>query len=231
MDRTLTGVTGDRKLHVYTAGLSGYTVADLPLFQGLVTFGATLGWGDVNQNDAAALTTDQGARRVEGSFAKLGYNLGLIQTLSQRWSLNASLRGQYAGKNLDSSERMSLGGNAGIRAYPGAEGTGDQGWQGSVNFNYQASGTLTTRLFYDVGQIWVNKREYVGWNAATPNLANRYDLQGVGLGFDWRFVPGATLALNLAAPLGNNPSADARGNDSDARRRSVRGWITVSAAF
>ena len=43
-------------------------------------------------------------------------------------SLYASLRGQLAFDNLDSSEKMELGGAYGVRAYPEGEAYGDQGY-------------------------------------------------------------------------------------------------------
>lgn len=231
MDRSVVGETGNRSVDVAGLGLSGYTLVDAAWMQGVVPFGANLNWGKMNQHNAGALAADQAGRRVEGGYTKLAYNTGLIRSLSAKWRFNATLRGQLASKNLDSSERLSLGGPDAIRAYPVGEALGDEGWISSFNFDYQASDPLTLSVFVDLGQVYINHRAFDGWNAGNPNLPNRYELAGAGVGSSWRFAPQALLSLSLAAPIGNNPAADASGNDSDNRHRAVRGWLSLSAQF
>ena len=63
-----------------------------------------------------------------GNFNKLRYSISRLQALTARLSTYASLSGQTASKNLDSSEKFYLGGPAGIRAYPQDEGSGPEGF-------------------------------------------------------------------------------------------------------
>ena len=47
---------------------------------------------------------------MQGRFNKLGASLAYLQPLGGAWRASAALRGQLADKNLDSTERFSLGG-------------------------------------------------------------------------------------------------------------------------
>ena len=51
-----------------------------------------------------------------------------LQGVTDTLSLYAAFNGQVASKNLDNSEKMGLGGPAGVRAYPTGEAYGDQGY-------------------------------------------------------------------------------------------------------
>lgn len=226
-DRTVAGETGNRVVKVANVGLSGFTTLSEDALSGLLSFGANLTAGDSDQQNAAALAADQAGRRTQGSFMKLGYNLGYINALSDHWTLSASLRGQRAQKNLESSERFSLGGVSGVRAYPTSEGFGDEGWLTNVNFIYRVSEQLNASVFVDSGEITVNHTIPAG-GTATPN---RYTLSGAGLSLDWRVRSTATLGMVLAAPLGNNPARDAAGNNNDGRPNKPRLWVNFSAQF
>ena len=59
-----------------------------------------------------------------------------LQALPAGFSLNLQWRGQWTNNNLDSSEKFSLGGPYGVRAYATAEAMGDRGWLGSVELRY-----------------------------------------------------------------------------------------------
>ncbi|NDC40360.1 MAG: ShlB/FhaC/HecB family hemolysin secretion/activation protein, partial [Chitinophagia bacterium] len=82
------------------------------------------------------LTNDQGTAQSNGYFNKLNLDIVRIQTLADNISLYLRYSQQFSDKNLDSSERMNMGGADGVRAYPIGEGTGDEGWLGQVELRY-----------------------------------------------------------------------------------------------
>jgi hemolysin activation/secretion protein len=233
IDLTNAGETGNRRVRVANLGVNGFVMPkpDSLIGGGVTSFGASLSLGDSHQLNAGALATDSTTRKVEGGFTKLSYNLGHIRSLSQDWSLNTALRGQFADKNLDSAERFSLGGASGVRAYPVSEATGDEGWLLNLNVRRAINDSLAATIFFDAGGITVNHTPWANWNAGSPRLTNRYELYGAGIGLDWRFAPNALLNASLAAPIGNNAGRDAQNNNSDGRSNGPRAWLNLIAQF
>lgn len=229
IDHTIAGEIGNRRVNVANLGLSGYTNGSF-IGSGVTSFGATLSFGESDQRNAGALATDRTTRQTQGGFSKIGYNFGYLQGLGGDWSLNTTLRGQFAGNNLDSSERFSLGGPSGIRAYPVGEASGDDGWLASLIFTRKMSNNLATSLFLDAGGIRQNHTLWANWNAGNPRLDNTYQLAGLGLGLDWRVDPQIILSASIAGPLGNNPGRDAQGHDVDGKH-GTRGWLSLNAQF
>lgn len=233
IDKTSAGETSDREVNVVTVGLSGLVqpTPDNLFAGGNLTFGASMSLGDSQQNNAGARAADRTTRRVEGNYSKFAYNFGYIRPLAADWNLNASLRGQFADKNLDSSEGFALGGPSGIRAYPAGEGAGDEGWLLNLNFRRNISDSLAATLFFDAGGVKLNRDTWANWNAGNPSLDNRYQLYGIGVGVDWRFVSDALLSATLATPLGNNPGRDTNNHNVDGKDNQTRLWLTVNAQF
>lgn len=227
VDNTVAGETSNRIVKVVNLGLSGYTVLGGEVLSGVFSFGASLSAGDSDQRNATALATDQASRRTQGSFMKLSYNLGMINTLSEQLRLSTALRGQRTGENLESSERFSLGGVSGVRAYPSGEGFGDEGWVLNLNLSRRINEQLTVGALVDAGEVTVNHTIPAG-GMATPN---RYGLAGAGLSLDWKVRSLAALGFVLAAPLGNNPGRDGSGNNIDGRKNKPRLWASFSAQF
>lgn len=228
IDNTVAGETGNRHVTVATLGLAGAK----PEADGTWGFGIRLVSGQSDQRNAGALATDQASRRVQGHFTKLGYDLSYLRPLSEAWALTAALRGQFADKNLDSTERMSLGGPNAIRAYPVGEASGDQAWLLTLNAARRVGEDLAFNLFVDAGGVEQNRNTWAGWNASNPRLPNHYELAGVGVGVDWRLGPVALLSASIAAPLGNNPGRDINNKNSDGSQQDrPRGWIGLTAQF
>lgn len=230
IDHTVAGETGNRRVNVTNLGLGGH-LSDA-VARHVISFGGSLVTGTSDQRNAGARTTDSTTRRVQGGFAKLSLNAGYLKPLGADWTVNATLRGQLAGKNLDSTERMSLGGPNAIRAYPASEATGDEAWLASINLGNKLGDALAANLFFDAGRVTLNHSTWTNWNAGNPRLPNRYGLAGVGVGLDWRLSPSALLTASIAAPLGSNPGRDTNNLNADGSpQRRVRGWLSLAAQF
>lgn len=231
IDRSAVGETSNRTINVTSLGIAGNVQHLLGALGTVTSFGAAVSFGDSDQRNAGALAVDRAARQANGNFSKLAYTLSNQAELSAQWSYAVALRGQFAGKNLDSSERLSLGGPGGVRAYPAGEATGDEGWILNTSLRRAFAETLATTLFYDAGGITLNRNTWANWNAGNPNLPNRYTLSGIGVGLEWRFNPAVLLSASVAMPLGSNPGRDANNNNADGRSNHARLWLALSAQF
>lgn len=231
VDQSAAGETGNRDVTATTLGVIGSLRHQLGSLPSQTSIGATVHLGDGDEHNAGALAADTAARRANGSFSKLSYGLANVSDLGGQWSYAVALRGQFARENLDSSERLSLGGQSGVRAYPVGEATGDEGWLINLNLRKTFGNTLATTFFYDVGRITLNKTLWANWNAGTPNLPNHYTLAGFGAGVDWRFMPAALLSATVAVPVGKNPGRDANDHNSDGRDNNARLWVSLNAQF
>ncbi|USA51896.1 ShlB/FhaC/HecB family hemolysin secretion/activation protein [Acinetobacter sp. C32I] len=166
--------------------------------------------GNLNIQSPSALNIDRLSAKTQGSFNKYELKLSRQQRLTASSWLTSELYGQLASKNLDSAEKFSLNQ---MRAYPVAEGLGDQGWGASINFYYQLTPWLNTYLFQDVGRIQQNKNPYLS-DKNTRALAST----GIGFGGGYQdFDYNATLAWR-------NTSAAKSDKDQQPRLQFGIGW-------
>lgn len=132
----------------------------------------TTSFGKLNIKSPVALNIDRQSAKTNGSFQKVELSFSRQQVLANRLTASVQWYGQLATKNLDSSEKFSFGQ---MRAYPSAEGLGDQGWGASVNIYYQLLPYLNAYVFKDLGQSEQNKDQYLAEK-------NRRYLASTGLG-------------------------------------------------
>lgn len=217
-DATIAGPTSDRKAR--TAALSvagdgrdglwggGLTNASLALVDGDLVLGAP----------------DSRVAGTEGGYTKTSWSLTRLQRLGERSALYASLAGQLASKNLDSSEKFFLGGPQGVRAYPQGEAPGDEALLLNLEYRYEVAPALRLSAFVDRGTVWRYRSPWTGALAAGQD--NRYSLLGAGIGLQWSQPGDFLLNASLAQRLGSNPGRDpVTGNDVDATRDRARFWL------
>jgi hemolysin activation/secretion protein len=194
--------------------------------------GSTAGYlgaqfGRVDLSDSPSLLADQLGAKTNGSFRKVRYQLSRQQALGGAWSAYASLSGQWANRNLDSSERFYLGGPQGVRAYPISEGGGAIGQLGSLELRTQLGEGWRAAGFVDWGHVKVHVDEnFLG--ATNPNS---YSLKGAGLTVGYAGSGGLDVSLIWARRIGDNPLADARGRDLDGSLQRNRFWLQASQSF
>ncbi|NVK28233.1 MAG: ShlB/FhaC/HecB family hemolysin secretion/activation protein [Flavobacteriia bacterium] len=147
---------------------------------GVNTFALTLSRGTLTM-DADSLTTDQNSAKSNGAFTHINLNTSRLQYLNDSNTLSLALSGQLANKNLNSSEKFSLGGAYGVRAYPSGEASGDEGWLANLSLQHNFSPTLKGLIFYDAGSVTINHNPY------TTDTNHRF-LSGVGFGANILFL-------------------------------------------
>ena len=166
-----------------------------------------------------------------GEFSKFNLNFNRFQRLSDQNVLQVNLSSQYAFKNLDSSEKFTLGGPYGIRAYPTSEGQGDHGLMANIELKHGFTDKLEGMVFYDWGKIQLHQNSYTNWNSGNPSLENIYELQGVGVGFTWNINEKSKFSGFFSTTTGKNQGEDANGLDNDGLTKDKRVFISFSSSF
>lgn len=200
-DRSL---SSDSIKHSGTAifGLLGDHAADT----GNTTFSTLLYSGNLDAAESAA--------GIRGGFNKLALNASLQRQLGSGYRFSATYTGQLASKNLDSSEKMSLGGPGGVRAYPQSEAAGDD--VHLLNFEVRraldplADGSLDLMLLVDYG---VSRLVHETWTGYTGDTMRH--LSSAGLGLAYRARSNWTLRADYAWKLGKQAAVSEP--DSDGR--------------
>lgn len=182
--------------------------------------------GDVDLDGSPHQGADQLTARTNGSFTKLNYLFGRQQFVTDTLSAYIGLSGQVANKNLDSSEKVYLGGAYGVRAYPANEGGGDNGQLLNLEIRAQLPKNLTFTGFYDLGHVRVNKN-----NMTLQDPNNSITFKGVGLSVSWYADFGLNLKATWAHRIGKNPAPTVNGNDQDGSLLKNRFWLQAVMSF
>jgi hemolysin activation/secretion protein len=170
----------DKKLGVTSLGMAGNLQDGLG--GGAVNnFELNLVLGKLDIASSPALAIDAASSQTNGRYTRIGYGLSRLQRITNSTQLLISLNGQSASKNLDSSEKFSLGGINGVRAYPQGEASGDEGYKGTAELRHSYGATWQATAFYDFGSVRLNKNPF---GAASTN---RRGLGGVGFGLNAAF--------------------------------------------
>lgn len=204
--------------HIDGWGSGGNTLWGLSVSSGRVDLSG-------NTNNQIA---DQAGPATAGHFEKLSANMARLQRLTPRLSLWASVSAQSVNKNLDSSEKMSLGGPTGVRAYPVMEAVGDEGLLATLELRYTLDSQWQLIAFYDQGRL---SRDY---NASYPGAMElqTVTLAGRGVGVNWSQSNKWSVRGVLAHRNGDNPLANTQnGTDQDGSLKKYRVWLTGVFSF
>lgn len=229
VDESLFGRLQDKRSVSGNIGISGDRT-DTLLGGGLTWW--SLGWtyGDLDlSREASALAVDQVGLKTQGEFHRVNANLVRLQNLPGAFSLFGRVYGQWANKNLDSSEDFSLGGPYGVRGWSVGDGRGDMGALGTLELRYDAPipvqyGHLQLKGFVDGGHIWVNKNPD-GIVAASECGCNSYGLWSAGLAAHWSWKAFG-LDATWARGLGGNP-----GRAVGASNEDEQFWLQAAVRF
>lgn len=183
--------------------------------------------GKVNLNGSPNQAADAATTRTEGGFSKVRYSASRRQVLTDTFTGLAALSGQWASKNLDSSEKFYLGGPYGVRAYPVNEGGGSSGQLVNLEARAALPRNLNLAGFYDWGHVVVNRhKDFPG-----AAVVNEITLKGAGVALGWSGLDGAQVRATWARRIGNNPNPTLAGLDQDGSRVRNRFWLTASFSF
>lgn len=211
-DNTSNGALTSYGIKVFNASVSGSQVDN---------------WAGGGVSNASVALT-RGDKNTDNRYAKLNLNLSRLQSLSDSLSVYVAASAQTTHSNLDSSEKMYLGGATGVRAYPSSEAGGSEGHTLTLELRQRIDSALTLTGFYDYGRVKVNRDNAI----ASPANPNDYNLQGYGVSLAWQATPTVDLKATLAQRMGSNPAANSTtGMDGDGSKKVTRFWFSSSLAF
>ena len=210
------GASGDRYDQLFGGGYTSYN--------------ASVTTGKLHESVADAALTG-----TEGSYTRFNAALTRLQKLNEHVNIVVSGSAQIAGSNLDSSEKFTLGGPNGVRAYPVGEASGDQGQLINADLRYALPlaanwGTLQLIGFYDAGHITLNKNRFPG-DISNATNRNDYWLQGIGVGLNYSYSTRVSLRATWAHVIGDNPGRSTAGNNSDGQNSNNRFWLQGIFSF
>lgn len=199
----------------------GGDVRDPVWANGVLVWNATQTQGRLSIDEPGARAADAASAATQGSYRKTTLSLLYLQALGGNWTFYGSVSGQRAGKNLDSSEKFSLGGPEGVRAYPAGEAAGDEGELATLELRYalgQWQGVNGTLLFFtDQGHSRISRNPFVAGD-------NNRSLGAAGIGLTLTGSQDFSLRLYWAVKTrGGAATADAD--------RGRRAWLQAAKYF
>jgi len=228
-NNTNAGVVSDYFMDTVTTSLQGNR-NDEWMGGGETSVGAQVTRGLVNLSGSPNEVSDASTYMTAGRFTKLRLNLNRQQTLSPTTQLVGSYQLQIASKNLDGSEKFSLGGSQAVRAYPSSEANGNAAQLMTVEYQK----TLQLQQYPFKLSAFLDSGRVTKLKFNTGSGINTYNLQGAGL---WvgSSVPNrwgqAQWRVTWAHRIGTNPAAQANGRDLDGTLHNDRFWLSVIQQF
>jgi hemolysin activation/secretion protein len=194
--QTLTfGVTGDFRDSMLGGGINTF---DASLISGRVKYPAGRPGGLDDAPD----------------FTKITFGYSRLQDwVTGHLLAYASLRGQLALKNLDTTEQFRVGGPDGVRAFAPGEGTGDEGAVISLEVRLLPSKAWLGRVaqdmvlstFFDTGYVRYRHSPAVNFTGTSKNTGT---FTGAGLGLSWVQGTNYAMRMSVATPVSGTPRND-----------------------
>jgi hemolysin activation/secretion protein len=201
VDSGQTSVRTDRQISMITGNMNG-DVKDAVGQSSVLNWRTGISSGSISFNDADAQVHDAATTQTLGQFSKWNTSFNIQKGLNEKSDLNANLYFQLASKNLDASQKISIGGPHAVRAYGSDIPSGDSGYLASIEYKYQLGSLLAVNYFgvafVDFAGITVNERP---WPLATGD--NFLDIQGVGFGLIFKNSNQWQATTYFASPIGN----------------------------
>jgi len=215
-----TGLRTDRHLDDWTATFTGDARDRMLLSRSAVT-SWRLGWtsGRVTFDDPIAAASDAATARTAGDFSKWTAHLVRAQGLGGGNLLKLAVSGQWTPDNLDSAQKLVVGGPYSVRAYDTGILSADSGYLLSVELHHRYDAQWQTLVLFDHESVSVNAKP---WSAGD----NHASLSGAGLGVTWDGPQQWRVNAYAAWRVGSVPTQLAGSHVS-----SVRGWVQIAKTF
>ena len=212
-----------------SVGVLGLSGNRIDRFAGGGSFAGSIAasYGSILLDGSPIQALNQATINTGGTFSKLRYSLNRLQTITNNLSGYLSISGQYAQKNLDSSEQMYLGGPFAVRAYAVGQGAATNANLATAELRLQLPKQTQLTAFYDIAslQTWANA------NFNGNSLTNQYLMQGVGLGTIWSGMKGILLRASWAHRTGSLPTSIAQYMSANGGMNQNRFWLNATISF
>lgn len=218
---TASSTTSNQAITIERLSLSGSYV---DMHSGINQVNVSVSHGQLSITPASAQAVDTAGSQTAGSFAVVVLQLSRLQALPHEFDLLAGISGQWANKNLDSSQKFYLGGPHGVKGYEVGDGGGDEGYLLDLELSHplhiaSLPGHLSGALFTQAGKVRVNHTIYTGF-AGRNTL--REASAGVKITYGWK-------SLDLIASYGQRVGPYA--SSGAASDNSGQFWFSVNNQF
>ena len=221
------GTSSDYDVQALSLGIRGDFIDALALSGAINRYELSLISGDVDLGGSPNKVSDAAGANTQDGFTKLYANLSREQYINSEWSLYGRLITQWADRNLDSSEKIYLGGPNGVRAYPMSEGAGSQGYIANFEIRKALPQNLTLTGFYDIGHA----KQYVNNYPSVNADPNGYTLKGYGLSLAWNGPQNSYFSVAVAKRIGENPNRTSTDKDLDGSEKDNFVWVRGGITF
>jgi len=190
-----------KKTDVNSVGLSG-DFRDRLWGGGINVFNIAYTLGELKFGNATLEGADASGRKTKGLYGKTNLTFSRLQAVSERVAFYGSYSQQFTNKNLDPSEKFSLGGPNAVRAYPQGEGAGDEGYFATLELRYRMPledslpGNIVLAGFYDFGRSILIKQPTA--KDISDNAERLRRIAGPGIGINWEVPNDWYLRATLA---------------------------------
>jgi hemolysin activation/secretion protein len=204
----------DERSVLASVRVDGTMLGQLDERRNAIQYSAIVSRGTAKQNesDYSGSVATLSGRRFD--FYKAEPALAYVQAITPTIRASVQMRGQWASRSLDSSERLGLGGPSAVRAYDQNAASVDDGFVFSVAASKSFSSIPGTSLqiFYD------DARGRTRGDGPIPGGSVRLQGYGIGANFSGKRV---AAQLSYAMRAGHAPAHTAR----------QQTWVTVSTTF
>lgn len=208
------GMNSKRHSHSVYAGIDGFERR-----KGfMVNYNAKITTGTMGvDSDFASRLYDS----KKGRYTKGELGITAVERLGNRADVLIKASGQLASHNLDSSERMYLGGANGVRAYPQGEGSGDEGFIATIEPRFYTNVPgLVFSTYFDVGRVLYNNNGQP-YSTVGGRDASGMTLKGYGIALSYTKPNDWFARLDYARRIGSDP------NLSDKAKANGRVWFML----
>ncbi|MCF8193095.1 MAG: hypothetical protein K9J03_02755 [Candidatus Methylopumilus sp.] len=224
--------TSDYKVQVAALAFSlDHTDAWLAGAQNNVTINLGAGRVDMDGSRQQHAEGDRVGAQTQGDYLRLRLNANRNQFLTDSVSLNLSGSALLANNNLDSSEKIYLGGIGGVRAYPTSEGAGSAGFMTIAELFKYFPNNISASAFVDYGRIKQFVDNHNLANTAVLSENNAYSLKGYGASIAWQGPYRTNVKATYAHRIGHNPNKTSTGNDQDGSKHYDVFWLNGGINF
>lgn len=207
-----TATRTDKNMKLGNLGVNA-SFQDAVIAGGMTQLGMTHTFGELSIDSPSARAIDAVSAKTNGQFYKLNLNASRQQYLTQKFSVVASANWQWASKNLDSSEQLSLGGVDGVVAYHSNDVSVDRGWTAKLEARYAITPYMSLAGFYDWGGGHLNAKPY------RTDMDNKVRLNGGGAALYMNY---RSFDVQVVAAIGKDRYTD---------QRSPRVWLQAGYRF
>ena len=185
-DLDLFNVSLDRHSYAATGTVAGYQRTHTGIFN----WDATLTAGKLANDSDFSKAMDE-YNHTSGHYTTLLTTGSFKNRMDKQLDFQMKWQMQFASSPLDSSEKLSLGGPNGVRAYDAGDSSGDYGYLVSAELRYNTKiPGLTLKAFYDAGET-------------RDKLSTDGDvLRGWGVGADYVHPQDCFVSLDYARKVG-----------------------------